>query len=61
MFNGERKMGELTVETKYITKENIANLFSFGADEKYDLDKIEVNDMFKPCLIEYYNNEVENW
>lgn len=61
MYNGERKMGELTVDTKYITNENISHVFSFGADEKYDLDKIEVNDMFKPCLIEYYNEEVENW
>lgn len=61
MYNGERKMGELTVDTKYITNENISHLFSFGADEKYDLEKIEVNDMFKPCLIEYYNEEVENW
>ena len=24
-------------------------------------DQVEVNDMFKPSLIEYYNYEVENW
>lgn len=61
MYNGERNIDELKVNTKYLTKENISNMFSFGADEKYDMDKVEVNDMFKPCLIEYYNTEVENW
>lgn len=61
MYNGERKLGKLSVETKYLTNENIPNLFSFGADEKIDLNQVEVNDMFKPSLIEYYNYEVENW
>lgn len=61
MFNGERKMQELNVPTKYLTKENIGSLFIFGADEQFDLNQVEVNDMFKPSLIEYYNFEVENW
>ena len=61
MYNGERKLGKLSVETKYLTNQNIPNLFSFGADEKIDLNQVEVNDMFKPSLIEYYNYEVENW
>lgn len=61
MFNGNKKMSELNVETKYLTKDNINSLFVFGADEYINLDEIEVNDMFKPSLIEYYNKDVENW
>lgn len=61
MFNGQRKMQELNVQTKYLTKENINSLFIFGADEQFDLNQVEVNEMFKPSLIEYYNLEVENW
>ena len=61
MFNGNKKMNELNVETKYLTKENINSLFVFGADEYINIDEIEVNDMFKPSLIEYYNRDVENW
>ena len=51
----------LTVETKYLTEENFDSHFAFGADEVVDLDKIEVNDMFKPKLISYYTIDVENW
>ena len=61
MFNGNRKMKELNVETKYLTNENIKSLFVFGEDEKFDINQVEANDMFKPSLIEYYNYEVENW
>ena len=61
MFNGERKRESLRVDTKYLTEDNINSLFIFGADEKFDLSQIEINDMFKPTLIEYYNYEVENW
>jgi len=36
-------------------------MFSFGNDEIIDLNKIEENDMFKPSLITYYNEEVQKW
>lgn len=60
-FNGENKLNDIVVETKYLTKENIKSLFVFGKDEMVDLDTIEENNMFKPSLIEYYNEEVQNW
>lgn len=52
---------ELNVETKFLTNENIENLFNFGKDEIVNLDNIEINDMFKPSLMEYYSNDVQNW
>ena len=60
-FNGENKRKVLEVQTQYLTKQNIDSLFSFGKDEMTELDKIEINDMFRPTLITYYNKEVENW
>lgn len=36
-------------------------MFNFGKDEIIDLNKIEENNMFKPTLIKYYNEEVQNW
>ena len=52
---------ELNVETKFLTNENIENLFNFGKDEIVNLDNIEINDMFKPSLMKYYSNDVQNW
>jgi len=60
-FNGENTRQELTVDTKYLTPENINSLFYFGKDESVDLETIDVNDMFRPVLITYYNEEVQNW
>ena len=40
---------------------NIDSLFIFGKDELIDLEKVEENNMFKPTLITYYNEEVQNW
>ena len=60
-FNGENTRKELEVETKYLTNENINSLFYFGKDEMIDLDTIKVNNIFKPNLITYYNEEVQNW
>lgn len=60
-FNGEHKRNDISVETKYLTNENIESLFTFGKDEIVDLQTIEENDMFKPTLITYYNEEVQNW
>lgn len=54
-------MSELKVDTKYLTNENINNLFEFGKDEQINLDEIEINDMFKPALMQYYNTDVQNW
>lgn len=52
---------ELKVDTKYLTSENINNLFQFGKDEQINLEEIEINDMFKPSLMHYYNTDVQNW
>lgn len=61
VYNDDLEISELNVETKFLTNDNIKSLFVFGKDEEVDLNSIEVNDMFKPALIEYYNNDVENW
>lgn len=60
-FNGGNKRGELQVETKYLNEKNIDSMFNFGKDEMIDMNLIEENDMFKPTLITYYNEEVQNW
>lgn len=60
-FNGEHSRQELSVDTKYLSSENIESLFVFGKDESFDLDKIKENNMFEPSLITYYNEEVQNW
>lgn len=53
--------GRLLADTRYLTENNLDSHFVFGADETVDLDKIDVNEMFRPELISYYNNDVENW
>ena len=60
-YNGDLERKSLTVETSFLNHENIGNLFNFAQDEKTAIDNIEVNDMFKPVLINYYNKDVENW
>ncbi len=60
-FNTENEIKELQVETKYLNSENINSMFNFGKDEIIDINSIEENDMFKPTLITYYNEEVQNW
>ncbi len=60
-FNGENTRGNLSVETKYLTEENLDTLFLFGKDEKINLEIVEENSMFKPSLVTYYNEEVQNW
>ena len=60
-FNGKAVLNELQVDTKYLNNENINQMFNFGKDEVVDLDKIEINDIFKPKLIEYYNKEIIEW
>ena len=60
-FNGDNTRQKLAVETKYLTDENIDTMFVFGKDENVDLTQIEENNMFKPSLVLYYNEEVQNW
>lgn len=60
-FNGKNKRQPLAVETKYLTEENVNSMFSFGKDEMIELKEIEENNMFKPTLLTYYNEEVQNW
>ena len=52
---------ELTfeVETRYLTQENVSALFLFGKDEMDE--NVEVNQLTKPVLMEYYNKAVELW
>lgn len=60
-FNGNNQRHDLSVDTQYLTNENIPALFYFGKDELIDLETIEVNNIFKPSLITYYNEEVQKW
>lgn len=47
------------VETKYLTEENVVALFRFGKDEM--AKKVEINQLTKPVLMEYYNKAEANW
>ncbi len=50
---------ELSVETKYLSEDNIPALFAFGKDE---IDKdVEINSLSHPILIQYYSEAVRNW
>lgn len=60
-FSDEKQIKEIEVQTKFLNKENIASLFVFGDDEKLNKDEVEVNDLFKPCLMGYYNTDTQNW
>lgn len=50
----------LTVETNYLTQENIPSLFAFGKDE-LPKDTIEINRLSKPVMMQYYTEAVKNW
>lgn len=60
-FNGENVRSNLYVETRYLSADNIDTLFLFGKDELVNLDMVQENNMFKPSLVTYYNEEVQNW
>ena len=47
------------VETRYLTEENVRSLFDFGKDEI--TEKVEVNRLTRPVLMEYYNKAEEMW
>ncbi len=50
----------IQVETKYLTNENINGLFYFGKDEQPEKE-LEVNQLSKPTLIQYYLEAEKNW
>lgn len=50
---------EITVNTKYLSNENIPALFAFGKDEM--AEDVEINRLTKPVLINYYNTAIERW
>ena len=53
---------ENNVETKFLTDDIIPSMFRFGKDEMpEDLGSIEINQLTKPVMIQYYNEAVRNW
>ena len=50
---------ELQVDTRYLQEDIIPALFAFGKDEV--TDDVEINQLSKPKLIEYYNDAVREW
>ncbi len=50
---------DITVETKYLSEDNVDALFSFGKDEI--AEDVEINSLSKPVLIQYYSEAVRNW
>lgn len=52
---------ELSVETRFLSDENLPSLFVFGKDEKTAENEIEINSLSKPMLISYYSEAVRNW
>lgn len=49
----------ITVETKYLSEDNVDALFSFGKDEV--AEDVEINSLSRPVLIQYYSEAVKNW
>ncbi len=54
-----QQCGELEIETKYLSAENMDALFSFGKDEF--TEDVAINQLTKPVLMEYYNEAVQQW
>lgn len=50
---------DITVETKYLSSDNVEALFSFGKDEIEE--DVEINSLSNPVLIQYYLEAVRNW
>ncbi len=50
-----------TAGLRYLTAENFDALFFFGQDEKKDMEQLEVNQLLKPTLINYYIEDTLNW
>lgn len=49
----------ITVDTKYLSEDNVDALFSFGKDEI--AEDVEINSLSRPVLIQYYSEAVKNW
>lgn len=43
---------------QYLNQSNYPSLFLFANDEKADMDKLEINTLFKPVLIGYYEKGI---
>lgn len=52
---------KIKVDTKFLNKDNISALFAFAKDETADKDKLAVNTLSKPKLIQYYMEAEKNW
>ncbi len=50
---------QLLQDTNYLTQDNLPSLFMFGKDEISE--KVSINQLTKPVLIQYYNEAVRNW
>ncbi len=49
---------KLEVPTRFLTEEMIKSLFYFAKDERVDMEKVEVNTLNHPVLLDYYE---EGW
>lgn len=47
------------VTTRYLSEDNVTALFMFGKDEINE--SVDINQLTKPVLMNYYNKAVENW
>jgi spermidine synthase len=52
---------KLTVETKFLNKDNLPSLFMFANDEITDKGKLYTNTLSRPQLIQYYSAAEKNW
>ncbi len=50
----------ITVDTRYLTADNIDSLFEFGKDEVVTSNP-GINSLSKPILIQYYSEAEKNW
>ena len=51
-----------SIETRFLSDENIGAIFIFGKDEKpANMNEVEINQLTKPVMIQYYNEAVRNW
>lgn len=52
---------DIECETKFLKNDNVKALFSFGADEMTDKNKLAANTLSSPRLIHYYMEAERNW
>ncbi|MBS6395577.1 MAG: polyamine aminopropyltransferase [Clostridiales bacterium] len=51
---------QFTVDTRYLSEENVEALFMFGKDE-LPQGKIRINSLSRPALMQYYAKAVRDW